>query len=633
MMLLLLACVDYRLKGNPDDTPADSTAGDSYAGVDSPSDSAPDDTGPDDTGPGDTGTDDTAPPDTDPGCPDPWLGTSTVDTLNTCPPTDLTLVEEWYDPTVPTGVIMPVVGHLDDEDGDGLPGVGDIPEIVVVGYDQVVVMGGDGSGERWRWAPGDAIQTSAAIADLDADGWPEVITAVRDGSLAVLDGTTGMEKYRTEIGLFERHGNPEARYGSIGVWDLDADGSPEILCGQAVWSADGTLLFQLSAGTGSPVSGYAPINTAADLDGDGLLEIIGGNSVYSADGTLRWTAPVSDGRAAVADFDGDGLGEVVISTFGATHVYDRNGALVWTSPATTAGPAVIADFDGDGLPEVGAAGGSTYWMMDTDGTILWTAAIVDLSSGYVGSSAFDFDGDGRVEVVVADERDVRVFDGATGATVALGGNHCSGTASEYAPIVDVDGDGGAEIVVVHDDSYGGACPTGISVYGPSLGQFQPSTQWWNQYSYATVHVAEHGAIPAAPAESWRVHNTFRTGPLTLAPPAPLGNAIVDRPDLCDAECAEGRLEVVVRVGNTDPGRTLPAGIPVTVYGQAGALGTAWTTTSIPPGETAEGLLFRLETSQVGASLSVVVDDDGTGVGRIDECDEMDNVGVIENPCL
>ncbi|EKU96918.1 hypothetical protein Lepto7375DRAFT_0844 [Leptolyngbya sp. PCC 7375] len=115
-------------------------------------------------------------------------------------------------------------------------------------------------------------------------------------------------------------------------------------------------------------------------------------------------------------------------------------------PTNGGGPPTIADFDGDGEPEIGVAGSNLYVALETDGSIKWTSPTRDASSAATGSSVFDFDGDGKAEVVYNDELNLRIYDGNDG-TVIYSLPNSSGTLLEYPLIVDVDADGEAEIAL------------------------------------------------------------------------------------------------------------------------------------------------------------------------------------------
>ena len=47
-------------------------------------------------------------------------------------------------------------------------------------------------------------------------------------------------------------------------------------------------------------------------------------------------------------------------------------------------------------------------------TVLWFKQTQDCSSAFTGSSVFDFDGNGKAEIVYADELYMRIYDGTTG---------------------------------------------------------------------------------------------------------------------------------------------------------------------------------------------------------------------------
>jgi hypothetical protein len=118
------------------------------------------------------------------------------------------------------------------------------------------------------------------------------------------------------------------------------------------------------------------------------------------------------------------------------------------SPGSGGGPPTIADFDGDGGPEIGVAFGGAYEVFDVASrdTRVWSRPSQDMSSRRTGSSVFDFNADGRAEVVYGDECFVRIYDGRDG-TVLFSQPRFSSTWTENPIVADVDGDGSAEMVV------------------------------------------------------------------------------------------------------------------------------------------------------------------------------------------
>ena len=63
---------------------------------------------------------------------------------------------------------------------------------------------------------------------------------------------------------------------------------------------------------------------SADVDGDGRGEFLIGSFCVGAGGdgagTLRWRSPVALGWSIIADFDGDGLGEIACPRRGGVDV-------------------------------------------------------------------------------------------------------------------------------------------------------------------------------------------------------------------------------------------------------------------------------------------------------------------------
>lgn len=176
-------------------------------------------------------------------------------------------------------------------------------------------------------------------------------------------------------------------FSSPAALDLDGDGKSEIvapLYGTFVYDASGK---QLAKGTATKGRVYAP-GVVLDLDGDGKKEIVvGGNegtvAAYGWDGeqlTTRagWPAstcsagqcPETRGMAA-ADLDGDGKVEIVVTTTqtekaGAqVFVFEPDGTLyqpgglsftAWPRYDTASGPGHDVDFNGQGNRGYGCYG-------------------------------------------------------------------------------------------------------------------------------------------------------------------------------------------------------------------------------------------------------------------------------------
>ncbi len=454
--------------------------------------------------------------------------------------------------------------------------------------------------------------------DIDGDGRPEVCTISADEQsiLCFRGGDGRLVRRITEPG---RVGNR----GELSLADLDGNGSVEILDGNRVYNSDGTLKWAAVSGT----LGATPV--AADLDLDGKQEVITGPNVYRHDGTLFCEIVEAEvSGVAVANFDADPQGEIVV-TYGANvALYDHTCLEVWKG--TVAGASFhtpnIADFDGDGKPEVGVGGAGFYAVFDTNGALLWKREL-DNSPTALASTTFDFNGDGKLEVVLADAWSLLLCDAATGAvlvTVPGGGSH-----GNKAPIVvDADLDGSAEIVTGSGFPWGVGLNSGVRVYRGKDDDWPGTRRVWNQLAYSVTNVGEDGSIPAQPAVNWLAPalNTFRSNPQSPR--------LVPAPDLVVSEvrteCAldSETLSIIARVTNEGSGDT-SGNVDVAFYtGDPASGGSLLGVATITHELEAEASTVVSLTFQPGpggvVDVHVVADDNGHGKGVVNECNETNN---------
>lgn len=444
-------------------------------------------------------------------------------------------------------MMTPAVGSLSDDNGDGRIDEDDIPDIVLIttsglDYGVLRVLSGDGSGELLSVEAQLQWQGGVALGDIDSDGIQEIVAPT--GSRLQAFEHTGVLKWTSP----SLSGYIVGAADHPSIADLDGDGAVEIIVGAAVLNGSDGSVRALGEHAASRGGDAGSTSFAADLDGDGLQEVITGNTVFTADGETLWHNDFEDGYVAAADFDGDGQGEIVVTRDGQARLQDGDGSVIWEvviDEDGASGPPCVADFDGDGEAEIGVSGEHHYTLLDTDGSVLWQRSISDGASGTSGSTAFDFDGDGSAEVVYADERTLWVFDGEDGAVELEYTDHGSGTWMEHPVVVDVDNDGQAEILLVHN----GGEFAGISVIGDSGNWWGEALTIWNQYAFNITNINSDGSIPAAPETSWEVHNSFRasTGERAAQEQAP--ELQLELGDFCEEECAQGRLRAWVHPGN------------------------------------------------------------------------------------
>jgi outer membrane protein assembly factor BamB/predicted Ser/Thr protein kinase len=158
-----------------------------------------------------------------------------------------------------------------DLDADGRP------ELLATAHagerQDLVLLAGDDGRELWR-RPGEGGRLGAPqLHDLDGDGAPEILVATHDRGVAALD-LAGAVRWRFLPAPAAPAQPPVSAPPALA--DLDADGVPELL----VPLRDG-VLFALDVRDGRPRWRYTtddptiePAPVARDIDGDGLAEVV-----------------------------------------------------------------------------------------------------------------------------------------------------------------------------------------------------------------------------------------------------------------------------------------------------------------------------------------------------------------------
>lgn len=611
------------------------------------------------------------------------------------PPVDdfgIVLKAAWGGQVAPpygTDVMMsPIVAQLDDDNCDGKVNEKDIPEIIFStftggGYYKqgtlhAISLVNGGFVDKFSVPNVTQPGAGLAAADLDADGVPEIVGCMNPGpagasccdAVAQNTGVIAFKADGTTLWTQPDTTKVHCGYEAPVVGDVDQDGQPEVLVG---WTL-------MDGKTGAIKKELDPTHTwgqklmgLADVDGDGKLDALDGQRAIRADGSVIWDLragpnAITFGYHAVGDFDLDGKPEVTVISSGGPHTMSllrhdpnqpggaqviRKGVDINNGISTKAfcnaaseyggGPPTVADFDGDGAPDVGAAGAVGYVvfsgkkMMDPNVTNadidLWFKTTKDCSSAVTGSSVFDFNGDGKAEVVYSDEYHLWMYDGSTGTNLIPSTCNTTGTLWEYPLVADVDNDGQADIVVA-SNAYGITCPdnaskqAGIRVFGSAKGAWVRTRRIWNQHTYHVTNIAEDGTVPAVEVANWAAPglNNYRQNV------QPQGE--FSAPDVTAAifpRCDVMPYALVARVRNIGQA-AVPAGVVVGFYAgdpdMGGTLlGSGMTQKSLYPAE-AEDVVLELAMPDPGlidGSIPVfVVVDDGMPAHLWKECRTTNN---------
>ncbi|RYE82100.1 MAG: VCBS repeat-containing protein, partial [Myxococcales bacterium] len=328
---------------------------------------------------------------------------------------------------------MPVVMDLD---GDGTP------EVLIVTSDSfdagqlAYLRALDGKTGKEKWAAsvdvykaGNEVQprSTPAVGDIDGDGKVEIVAAKAGGGLIAFEHDGKLKWTSTNKDKAAYKGSFAST--TVALADLEGDGKPEVIAGGVVLESTGVLRFDSGPLSGSN-GGYGAVSIVADVNGDGTQDIVTGRQAWDATGKPLWDTKVvgalADGYPAIADLTGDGKPELVVISSDTVRVQDAaTGAVLASlnSPGEGAGgPPTIAQFDGQGGPDFASANGSSYNVYTYNAAtktiaVLWSKATQDQSSNRTGSTVFDFEGDGKAEVIYNDECYMRVYAGTDGAVL------------------------------------------------------------------------------------------------------------------------------------------------------------------------------------------------------------------------
>lgn len=337
---------------------------------------------------------------------------------------------------------------------------------------------------RADYDAGGSFTNTLIAADFNGDGTMDLeasnSSSINIGILlGVGDGTFGTAVPHDVVG----------QPGGAAAGDFNGDGVADLAVPN-LSSKTSTVGHTVSMFVGSPnglvdapgwtVDGVPASAASADIDGDGRMDVVivhWTNEVSAwlgnGDGTFRssWTmhpTGVDVYRVAIADLDGDGKLDIALagedpnlSGGGSVTTCLGNGDGTFGGPRTFAAgfnvdSIAVADFNRDGHPDVAVVnldngqrtGYAAVLLGNGDGT-LRMPRLYETAWGASAVAAGDFNGDGRADLVVADNyaSDISVLLGRGDGTFQAAAHYTSTFGVRALAVADLNRDGAVDFAV------------------------------------------------------------------------------------------------------------------------------------------------------------------------------------------
>lgn len=553
-----------------------------------------------------------------------------VETLHTCA-SDIEAAEDPWNLVEAWDAIYDLgrgrVRSIFDVDGDG------ISDLLISGSFSEGISSRSGVDGSQIWYTDNLHEDSSiTVGDVDADDAVELLGTNVDGQVCALNLAGDIEWCSLpDVGSDEWGGS----FASLRIADLDGDGRIEVINKTAILDgSSGEVLKDLEVDKyNSDVNELAIV----DLDGDGQQEIVGNWRIYSSTGE---TLHALEGRAVFGEpvipipiqLDADPDAEIIWIGMNEFRATEPDGTEIdrvtftstedWVLPmASCAG-----DITGDGGMEFFTTDRYHLYAWDDDLELLWAFPVEEQTGGAIGCSVFDFDLDGREEILVSDYANVYILSG-DGELLFIDTDWDSYTSWEIPMVADLDGDGSVE-VIFSGYPYDYETYPSVRVYSHAAGGWPPGTGFWPDDTWSGTSVWPDGSVPRQPATPWLEHGVWRGQPESLVTGRDLVPEVIES---CVSSCWEdvGTVSLAVRMENRGP-QQAPAGTPLAVYGldEAGGLALIEVLTLTQPldaGWASATGAITVDRDQAARGLRFVAGDDGSGALPDDDCDPGNNV--------
>ena len=398
---------------------------------------------------------------------------------------------------------------------------------------------------------------SVTIADFNGDGNPDIAATNGFGS--------------GHVSILLNNGNGTFHAGST----FAVDGSPTYIAAGdfngdtkldlAVVDQYGqTVTIYLGTGTGNFQKGITYVTSSSpdalvltDFNNDGILDVLiaegdarafGANPdsgnidvlLGNGDGTFKGLALSNTEQGfgsltstAVADFNGDGIPDVVANDYFETggnklYLFPGNGSggfaiaptPISLNPQVTANPysIVAGDFNGDGKPDLAVVSGNGAFasqvaiLLNNGSGFAAPVSFAAGENGLNGIATGDFDGDGKLDLAVTGGNGTTVFHGAGNGTFQMTQTYPTGSGSHAIIAVDVNGDGHLDLAVVGNGNVSILLNNGSGGFAAPIASPAGSTQAFapngNPLNLATGDLNGDGKLDVVVSTAFYDSSTF-----------------------------------------------------------------------------------------------------------------------------